>query len=344
MDLTKSKLKPIVQVQMSNHSSHHILSSCKVHDLYFVTGHTDSTFKIWGFNPDFFVTSHSKGSGKQLRVYDLKDPRKENKPFNLIYTSPSETFHKNFVTALSFYERHSDLKNILVSGDGIGNLIASEIRYDKSNGRLQKVVPFFTMEHAHRDVITKIERYKDTDIVLTTSQDCCMSFWNLAEGQQIANIERHQSPIQSFQFMNNYETLITCSIQELFTWKVSYSYNEESRYGIEDNESSSQIDCIMEREESLANQGIQYPVVTMFGSNYPNDYLLFVTSGSDIKLLNILTGEYVGEIEGAHFKGTTNFGLITDNSPQSKLRDILSEIQQKVESGDAFHKTSNKGA
>jgi hypothetical protein len=61
-----------------------------------------------------------------------------------------------------------------------------------------------------------------------------------------------------------------------------------------------------------------------------------VSSGTDIKLMNILNGEYVGEIDGAHFKGTLNMGLISDEGPTSKLSQILTQVKNKVLTGDAF--------
>lgn len=106
-----------------------------------------------------------------------------------MFTSTSDIFHKHYVTAVTGYEKPNDFKYVLVSGDGVGNLVASYINYERSTGRLINVLPFFTMEGAHKKYITKIERYKITDIILTASQDCSFSFWNLMAGEQVCHME-----------------------------------------------------------------------------------------------------------------------------------------------------------
>jgi hypothetical protein len=93
------------------------------------------------------------------------------------------------VTAVTGYEKPNDFKYVLVTGDGVGNLVASYINYERSTGRLINVLPFFTMEGAHKKYITKIERYKITDIILTASHDCSFSFWNLMAGEQVCHME-----------------------------------------------------------------------------------------------------------------------------------------------------------
>ena len=59
---------------------------------------------------------------------------------------------------------------ILVSGDAGGDLIASEIQYDKQTGKIEKFEPFFK-KRAHDGWITNIRRYRNLDIVVTTSHD-----------------------------------------------------------------------------------------------------------------------------------------------------------------------------
>lgn len=49
--------------------------------------------------------------------------------------------------------------------------------------------------------------------------------------------------------------------------------------------------------------------------------------GSDIKILNIRTGKYIGDIDGAHFKGTYNYGMMVNAGLQSKLQDLHSEYR-----------------
>ena len=51
----------------------------------------------------------------------------------------------------------------------------------------------------------------------------------------------------------------------------------------------------------------------LFSSNLKHDYLCFLATNSDIKIINTKNGKYVGEIDGAHFKGTYNFGLVVSS-------------------------------
>ena len=50
-----------------------------------VTGHSDSTFKIWMLNPDFFETPFLAKRGKALRPIDFKKRSKTaHRPFQLV--------------------------------------------------------------------------------------------------------------------------------------------------------------------------------------------------------------------------------------------------------------------
>ena len=42
-------------------------------------------------------------------------------------------------------------------------------------------------------------------------------------------------------------------------------------------------------------------------------------------------GEYIGDIEGAHFKGPTNYGLIVNSGPTSRLTETLLSIEKVVQ-------------
>jgi len=82
-----------------------------------------------------------------------------------------------------------------------------------------------------------------------------------------------------------------------------------------------QISFTLVREESMNDDqtfSTINPFAKCFSTNFKSDYLLFLSSRADVKLMNVLSGEYVGEIEGAHFKGTLNFGLVSDEGPASR--------------------------
>lgn len=67
----------------------------------------------------------------------------------------------------------------------------------------------------------------------------------------------------------------------------------------------------------------------IFTSNLRHDNLLFVSQNSDIKILNIKTGRYIGDIDGAHFKGTYNFGLVVGAGLPHRLKDKMVMYEQE---------------
>lgn len=89
--LRKAKLNIVGAFQTSKHSSHHILSQTTLNDSFFITGHSDSTFKIWYLNPSYFqtafTTSGIKAVGsRELIEEDFVKGKKNNgtKPFELV--------------------------------------------------------------------------------------------------------------------------------------------------------------------------------------------------------------------------------------------------------------------
>lgn len=60
--------------------------------------------------------------------------------------------------------------------------------------------------------------------------------------------------------------------------------------------------------------------------------------------MSIISGEFIGEIEGANFRGTTNFGIISDESPTSTLRDVLERINSKFLQEDGLRVTDKNYA
>lgn len=65
----------------------------------------------------------------------------------------------------------------------------------------------------------------------------------------------------------------------------------------------------------------------VFTTNLRHDHLVFVSQASDIKILHAKSGKYIGDIDGAHFKGTYNFGFVVANSLQGKLDDLFGAFQ-----------------
>lgn len=73
---------------------------------------------------------------------------------------------------------------------------------------------------------------------------------------------------------------------------------------------------------SISEKGHIGSQTRLFSTNLKNDYLVFVGINSDIKILNTRNGKYIGDIDGAHFKGTYNFGLIISPALAGKLQDL----------------------
>lgn len=80
---------------------------------------------------------------------------------------------------------------------------------------------------------------------------------------------------------------------------------------------------------SLSDKGHIGSQTRLFSSNLKNDYLVFVGVNSDIKILNTRNGKYIGEIDGAHFKGTYNFGLIISPALSGKLQDLFQAYEEE---------------
>ena len=84
--------------------------------------------------------------------------------------------------------------------------------------------------------------------------------------------------------------------------------------------------------EYFEERTTQYAATTkLFSSNLSFDFLVFLSINSDIKIINVRNGEYIGDIEGAHFKGPTNYGLIVNSGPTSRLTETLLSIEKVVE-------------
>lgn len=80
---------------------------------------------------------------------------------------------------------------ILVSGDAGGDIIASEVTYDKQTGKIEKLVPFFK-KRAHDGWITNIKRYRNLDIIVTSSHDCSITFWEVEKKRKLMVLTEHE--------------------------------------------------------------------------------------------------------------------------------------------------------
>ena len=226
---------------------------------------------------------------------------------------------------------------------------------------MASVTEFFKVDNAHGKLITHIDRFKKTDTIFLSSHDMSISVWNIMEKVNILRFGNHSNAVQGFQFIDNFNMIATFSNEELKIWNIESSAQDTLEVDIQarkemsyyDNSKSSQrqptsrpdetsrtLTVSMHKDIALFSDQAQ-PILSYyqkcFSTNFAYDYLLFVTSGADIKLLNILSGDYVGEIEGAHFKGTLNFGVICDESTSSSLKETLAVIKSKIEKQDLMN-------
>ena len=87
----------------------------------------------------------------------------------------------------------------------------------------------------------------------------------------------------------------------------------------------------------------RYSTTKLFSSNYKNDFLLFVSINSDIKIMNVRDGDYIGDIDGAHFKGTTNYGLMVNSSLSSRLKETFINIERAIKNAQASNREKGGG-
>lgn len=89
--LKKAKLNHVGSFQTAKHSSHHVLCADILSHSFVVTGHSDSTFKIWYMSPNYFQTQYSASQLKPVQAKELVeedfDKKKKNtgpKAFELV--------------------------------------------------------------------------------------------------------------------------------------------------------------------------------------------------------------------------------------------------------------------
>ena len=352
--LKKGKLSAVGSFQTSKHSSHHILAAANLNNSFLVTGHSDSTFKIWYLNPGYFQTPFSNPSVKAVTSKDLVEEdfsktKKSSgtKPFELVYVSHTDEFHKHYVTALCTFDRTSDKRKILCSGDAGGELIISEVAYHPINAKLERVDVIFK-RRSQTGQISKIEKFSNDDIIITASHDGSVMFWDIEREQKLMHLTEHDEPIQSFQFMDDYNYLCTATKRDMVIWSITSEEKSQPQNKKEEKDGPGGESPDKEQEDKakyllkakivnsidFESKGSTFSTSKIFGTNLKYDYLLLVSVGSDIKLLNILKGKYIGDIDGAHFKGTTNFGIILNSGQNSKLKGTLSRVNQVLQSGN----------
>jgi WD40 repeat protein len=257
--------------------------------------------------------------------------------------SETDIFHKHYVTALCCIDRVSDKRKILLSGDAGGELSMCEISYNAITAKLERVEPIFK-RRAHTGQISKIAKFSSDDIVVTASYDGSMIFWDIERDQKLMQLSEHDEPITSMHFMDDYHYLCSATKHDLIVWNVSIeekesdeakkdkSPEEESQHETPENRYS--LKAKITQSMNFDEKGNTFSNCKLYGTNLKNDLLLFVSVGSDIKMLNILKGKYIGDIDGAHFKGTSNFGMILNSGLNSRLKTTLSKISQAVENGN----------
>lgn len=351
--LKKGKLELVGGFQTAKHSSHHILSSAMLNNTFFVTGHSDSTFKIWYMTPSYFQTPFANSGIKVAAAKDLveetfngKKKISGTKAFELVFVSETTIFHKHYVTALCCIDRASDKRKILLSGDAGGELSLCEISFNAITAKLERVEPMFK-RRAHTGQITKIEKFSSDDIVVTASFDGSMIFWDIERDQKLVQLAEHEEPITSIHFMDDFNYLCSATKHDLIIWSITIeekgatnsenkpkdpSEDEENK-GIQEEHRYS-LKAKITSSIDFDDKGGNFTTCKLFGTNLKNDYLLFVSVGSDIKMLNVLKGKYIGDIDGAHFKGTSNFGLILNSGNSSRLKGTLNRIGQAVTSSN----------
>lgn len=348
--LKKGKLDLVGAFQTAKHSSHHILSAAMLNNTFVVTGHSDSTFKIWYMSPSYFQTPFANAGIKVAAAKDLveenfagKKKASGTKAFELVFVSETTIFHKHYVTALCCIDRSTDKRKILLSGDAGGELSLCEISFNAITAKLERVEPMFK-RRAHTGQISKIEKFSSDDIVVTASFDGTMIFWDIEREQKLMQLAEHEEPITSIHFMDDFNYLCSATKHDLIIWNITIEESGTTADGKPKEEDQENKGIQEEHRYSLKakitgsldfeDKGGNFTTCKLFGTNLKSDYLLFVSVGSDIKMLNVLKGKYIGDIDGAHFKGTSNFGLLLNSGNSSRLKGTLSRIGQAVSAGN----------
>lgn len=352
-------LKYLGQFELARHASHHVLSSCLVNGVFLATGHLDSSFKLWLLNSQFFETPFSSklkpaisceemmlsgttsGTGanfKKKEVTEMK-PDSSVQPLKLVFSSTPD-HHKFYVTAINFLSRKSRNEMLLLTGDAGGELLVSELIYSPHGQSLEAVTPLFR-KRAHKGQIVSISLFKHEDVAITAGQDGAIIFWDLTQQTKIIHMEEHDLPIASLVFADDYSSMVSSSRSELIVWKVGLQENpdfyqdKENQAPLENKEKTKSrkrkpdrflLEAKIVKALGLEDKGQTCCPSKLFSSNLKHDYLVFLSVNSDIKLLNTLNGKYVGEIEGAHFKGPSNYALLFSPGYSSLLSDVESSL------------------
>jgi WD40 repeat protein len=250
------------------------------------------------------------------------------------------------VTALCAFDRSVDKRKMLISGDASGEMIVSEVSYHLITGKIERVDILFK-RRSHTGQITKIEKFSQDDIVVTSSYDNSIMFWDIEREQKLLHLTEHDQPVQCFQFVDDFNYLVSATKQDLIIWNVTCdvapaqalpsSDKESGSSPRKDNSSTAMTRFSLKAKVlnaiNVEEKGSTFANARVFSTNLRFDYICFVSVASDIKLLNVLTGKYIGDIDGAHYKGTSNFGVLLNSGPTSKIKTTLSKLNQVLSTG-----------
>lgn len=179
------------------------------------------------------------------------------------------------------------------------------------------------MKAAHSSSITRLERYKFTDVIVSSSSDGTLNFFDLnTKAKSCETVHKHSQPVQFFQFADNYNYIVSCCLQRVNIFRIvnnslTSSKITESQLNKSQMNNPVYLTVNLEQTLNIEDYGPQYTSMRIFSTNFTADFILFLTAGSNLHLLNILNGDCIGEIEGANFRGTCNFGVISDESNTS---------------------------
>lgn len=212
-------------------------------------------------------------------------------------------------------------------------MIVSEVSYHPVTAKLERVDIVFKRK-SHTGQISQIQKYHNDDIVLTGAHDGSIIFWDVEREQKLMHLTEHDEAIQAIQFMDDFSFMCSSTRNDLIVWQISCDERDGGKGERRDpSDTRYVLRAKVFHSIDIEEKG-SFMSSKIFGTNLRYDYLLFVSVGSDIKIMNILKGKYIGDIDGAHFKGTTNFGLILNAGGNSRIKGTLARINQVLTAGN----------
>jgi len=156
---------------------------------------------------------------------------------------------------------------------------------------------------------------------------CNLSIFDVRNLHIMLVLNEHNSPIESLAFVNNYSYLASSSKGEMIVWDISIGFDEDAQ-AIMDSKSEENLPVVKGKINSSEDNytSSRYASCKVFSTNLQGDYLIFLTSGSDIKIINSINGRNIGTIEGVHFKGTSSYGVLLNGDDFVTMPDIFGRI------------------